>query len=79
MRGDVYYKGRTWNNKVAIYKRVKAGGDRHMADGMSEAFASKVVRLLNEDEARNENYVPPQPQPQELEPSQPPAEPTLDT
>jgi hypothetical protein len=53
----VWYKRRTWNNKVAIFKRVSAGGDRQMADGMSDAFAAKVVRLLNEDEARNENYV----------------------
>jgi hypothetical protein len=50
-----YYKrGNLQDNRYDIFKRVNAGGDRHMATGMSESFASLVVRLLNEDDARRQ-------------------------
>jgi hypothetical protein len=51
-----YYKQRSWDDKVAIYKRAK-GGDRMMARGMSDVFAARVVRLLNDDEDRS-RYAP---------------------
>lgn len=48
-----YYKQHhIWQSGWTIFKRAKAGGDRQMADGLSESFAALMVRLLNEDEAR---------------------------
>jgi hypothetical protein len=56
MSGDPYYKQKfPWETRWSIHKRARHGGDRHMADGMSEVFAARVVKLLNEYEDRN-NY-----------------------
>lgn len=55
MSSPTYYSRRGWDSKVCIYKRVKAGGDRCMAQGMSDKFAAYLVRLLNEAEAHDEN------------------------
>jgi hypothetical protein len=58
MSGDPYYKQKyPWETRWSIIKRARNGGDRHMADGMSEVFAARVVKLLNEDASRND-YAP---------------------
>jgi hypothetical protein len=73
MSGDPYYKQKyPWETRWSIHKRARHGGDRHMADGMSEAFATRVVKLLNDDEERNWNY--PLPSSRELSDSEEAAE-----
>lgn len=57
---NVYYKHKfPWDRRWTISKHAKNGGDRQIADGMSERYAAKIVKLLNEDEDRLSSYAPP--------------------
>jgi hypothetical protein len=44
------YAGRAFDGSAGVFVRADRGGDRLIARGMSERNASKVARLLNDDD-----------------------------